>query len=60
LAIEELIGKLRPVLGQKADALLLAYRMNPESRPEIASEGRQNTRFQNGTDYSDKRLKRIS
>ncbi len=36
MAIEELIGKLRPVLGQKADALLLAYRMAPDSRAESA------------------------
>ena len=36
MQIEELIQKLRPVLGEKADALLLAFRMNPESRAEIA------------------------
>jgi len=33
LTIEQLIRKLRPVLGQKADALLLGY---PDSRAEFA------------------------
>jgi hypothetical protein len=36
LTIKEFIRKLRPVLGQKADALLFAYRITPNSRAEIA------------------------